>query len=68
MSASSAERKSTLFLPLADRIEITEIAAEPEGDTVLEAFDREQWHEETREEHPAENGQPAFAFVTLLRK
>ena len=57
-----------LFLPLADRIEITEIAADPEGDTVLEAFDREQWHEETREEHPAENGQPAFAFVTLLRK
>ncbi|MFM2410224.1 MAG: hypothetical protein RL481_1052 [Pseudomonadota bacterium] len=57
-----------LFLPLADRIELTEVALEPVGDTVMEAFDATVWKEAAREEHAAENGQPAFAFVTLLRK
>jgi dihydrofolate reductase len=57
-----------LFLPLADRIELTEVALEPKGDTVMEAFDKKVWKETAREEHAADNGQPAFAFVTLLRK
>jgi dihydrofolate reductase len=57
-----------LFLELADRIELTEIDAKPEGDTVLEAFDKKVWKEIAREKHAAENGAPAFAFVTLVRK
>jgi dihydrofolate reductase len=57
-----------LFLPLADRIELTEIAAEPDGDTRLEPFDRKAWKEISREKHAAENDTPAFAFITLLRK
>lgn len=56
------------FLPLADRIEWTEVAAEPQGDTSFPAFDRSEWAEAARQEHPAEGRIPGFAFVTLLRK
>jgi dihydrofolate reductase len=57
-----------LFLPRADRIELTEVAVSPEGDTVLEAFDAKIWSEISRVSNPAENGTPAFDFVTLVRK
>lgn len=57
-----------LFLPIADRIELTEIGAEPQGDTMMEAFDKKRWKETARIKHKAEGGQPAFAFVTLQRK
>jgi dihydrofolate reductase len=57
-----------LFLPMADRIELTEVALEPTGDTVLEPFDNKHWKETAREKHKAEGSQPAFAFVTLVRK
>jgi len=56
------------FLPHADRIEWTEVSAEPEGDTRFPDFDRSQWTETAREDHPAEGRAPGFAFVTLLRK
>ena len=56
------------FLPHADRIEWTEVAAKPEGDTRFPDFDRNQWVETAREEHPADGRSPGFAFVTLLRK
>jgi len=56
-----------LFLPLADRIELTEVHASPEGDTVMPPFDAAQWRELGREAHPAQDGQPAFSFVTLGR-
>jgi dihydrofolate reductase len=55
-------------LPSATRIELTEIDAEPEGDTFLPAFDPARWHETARETHPAEGDQPGFAFVTLVRR
>ena len=57
-----------LFLPLAARIELTEIHADPEGDTRFPAYDRAEWTESFRESHPAELGKPGFDFVTLLRK
>jgi dihydrofolate reductase len=56
-----------LFLELADRIELTEVELEPEGDTLIEPFDSKQWNEISREKHPADGSQPAFAFVTLQR-
>ena len=56
-----------LFLPLADRIELTEVHAEIVGDTVLPPFDPAHWREVARETHGAEAGRPAFAFVTLAR-
>ncbi len=57
-----------LFLPLADRIELTEVALEPAGDTVIDLPDPREWRELAREDHPAdEAGRPAYAFVTLAR-
>ena len=57
-----------LFLPLADRIELTEIAAEPDGDTSMAAFDKTDWQEVARETHAAEGNIPAHDFVTLVRR
>jgi dihydrofolate reductase len=57
-----------LFLPYADRIELTEVDAEPVGDTVLEPFDTAIWTENMRESHAADGDVPAYDFVTLLRK
>ncbi len=55
-------------LPLASRIELTEVDAEPEGDTLLPAFAEAEWRQVARAEHPPEAGRPGFAFVTLLRR
>jgi dihydrofolate reductase len=57
-----------LFLPLADRIELTEVAASPDGDTMLDAFDPKVWTEISRVMNPAEGTTPAFDFVTLARR
>lgn len=57
-----------LFLPLADRIELTEVYLAPAGDTRFPPLDRTDWHESHREAHPAEGRTPGFDFVTLLRK
>ena len=57
-----------LFLPLASRIELTEVLADFEGDIAME--DPRQtgaWLETAREEHPAEDGRPAFRFISLKR-
>jgi dihydrofolate reductase len=56
-----------LFLPLADRIEVTEVALSPDGDTRIDAFDKKVWNETGRIKHAADNGYPAFDFVTLQR-
>ena len=57
-----------LFLPLADRIELTEVLAEVEGDTAMADPRLEgAWREVAREDHAAEDRRPAFRFVTLDR-
>ena len=57
-----------LFLPLADRIELTEVALEPNGDAVIDAPAAADWREIARDDHPAdEAGRPAYSFVTLTR-
>jgi dihydrofolate reductase len=55
-------------LPLADRIELTEVHAAPTGDTHFPDFDRSEWAETFREAHSPEGKTPGFDFVTLLRK
>lgn len=55
-------------LPMADRIELTEVHASPPGDTRFPAFDRAEWSETFREAHPPEGKLPGFDFVTLVRK
>lgn len=57
-----------LFRTRADRIELTEIRAAPDGDTIVPAFTSEIWSEIAREAHGAEHERPAFDFVTLVRK
>ena len=56
------------FLPLADRIELTEIEAKPDGDTSMPIFDMTAWQEIARKSHKAEGDIPAHHFVTLVRK
>jgi dihydrofolate reductase len=57
-----------MFLPLAGRIELTEIHADIDGNTVMEDPRKTgPWSETAREDHPADAGRPAFSFVTLER-
>jgi dihydrofolate reductase len=49
-----------LFLPVADRIELTEVHLAPEGDTIVPAFGAE-WHEVAREDFEG------YSYVTLER-
>lgn len=50
---------------LCDRLEITEVDAEPEGDTFFPEIDPKIWRETERENHPAdEKNEFPFSFVT----
>ncbi|MGN6375253.1 MAG: dihydrofolate reductase [Sphingomonas sp.] len=55
-----------LFRDRADRVELTEIHAAPDGDTIVPPFD--DWREVAREDHAAEGDRPAYSFVTLERR
>jgi dihydrofolate reductase len=58
-----------LFLPLTDKIHLTEVHLEPEGDTFMAAPDPDVWHPELLPERwPAEGAFPAFRFTTLVRR
>lgn len=48
-------------LPQANRMILTEVKKEVDGDTFFPEFDREEWNEESREEHED------FDFVTYTR-
>lgn len=57
-----------LFLPLARRLELTEVLADSPGDTRIDdPRDGGQWRETFREDHPAADGRPGFRFLTLER-
>ncbi len=57
-----------LFLPLAHRIELTEVGLEPKGDAVIAYPDPAEWREVARDDHPSDDaGRPAYSFVTLTR-
>ncbi|WP_265564162.1 dihydrofolate reductase [Sphingomicrobium arenosum] len=57
-----------LFVPLAKRIELTELMIEPEGDTFLDdPREEEGWRMTACEEHAAEGDAPAHRFITLER-
>lgn len=57
-----------LFLPLADRIELTEVLAEVEGDTVMaDPRDSGRWREMACEDHLPQGQVPGFRFLTLDR-
>src|SRR3569832_424393 len=52
--------------PLANRVDLTEVHAEVEGDTRMPAFDRAVWKERAREDHVTADGL-RYSFVTLER-
>ena len=52
-------------LPRADRIELTEVHRDFDGDAHF-AFDRHDWHEIAREDRVAPDGL-AYSYVTLVR-
>jgi dihydrofolate reductase len=57
-----------LFLPLSDRIELTEVLGVVPGDTFIDdPRSSGEWRETFREDHPAQDGRPPFRFVTLER-
>ena len=49
-------------LPVADRLLITEVAGEPDGDTYFPEVDWSQWREASREQRDG------FAFVDYVRR
>jgi dihydrofolate reductase len=57
------------FLELADRLEITEVHATPQGDTRFPAIDAGQWQEVARAKHPpGPDDTAAFSYVTYRRR
>ncbi|MBX7248076.1 MAG: dihydrofolate reductase [Caulobacteraceae bacterium] len=56
-------------LPRATRIYLTEVEAEPEGDTLMPPFDETAFQEVRRESHPAgEKDDHPFTFRVLERR
>ncbi len=55
-----------VFRPLASRIEVTEIHEDFKGDTFMKPLGAE-WEVTAREDHQAQNGKPAYSFVTYHR-
>ena len=53
-------------LPLASRIELTQIAQHVEGDAVMPDFDRDVWREVKRE-GPLSQGALSYTYITLER-
>jgi dihydrofolate reductase len=57
------------WMATADRLEMTEVHAHPEGDTYLASIDAAQWEEVARLRNPASSGDSAdFSYVTYRRR
>ncbi|MBN9003496.1 MAG: dihydrofolate reductase [Rhizobiales bacterium] len=55
-------------MPFADRLEVTEVHASPEGDTRFAAIDPAIWRETARQRHGASADDSAdFSYVTYCR-
>jgi len=56
-------------LGLADRLYLTEVQADVEGDARFPEFDREAWQEVSREDHAATDTNPyPYSFLVLERR
>lgn len=55
-------------LALLDRMHLTLVHRDYEGDTYFPAFDKENWQETMREDFAATEDQPAYSFITLDRR
>jgi dihydrofolate reductase len=55
-------------MPLAERLEITHIHMQPEGNSLFPALDPTVWREAAREAHPAgPDDDAAYDFVSYLK-
>ena len=57
-----------LSLPLADRLYLTEVHMNPQGDAFFPEFDRKEWAETKREFHKAQPGESADYTITVLER
>jgi dihydrofolate reductase len=56
------------LMPLADRLEITHVHAQPAGDTYFPPIDATQWRAVVRSDHPAgPQDEASFSYVTYAR-
>ncbi len=63
------EQIFNLALPLTDRLIITEVNADIDGDTYFPEYDKNTFKEVTREDHKKDDKNPYdYSFVTLQRK
>jgi dihydrofolate reductase len=57
------------WMKIADRLEVTEVHAKPDGDTRLDPVDKAEWHEVARERHTKADGESAdYSYVTYRRR
>jgi dihydrofolate reductase len=57
------------WMDIADRLEVTEVHARPEGDTYFAAIDPAKWEEVARVRNPAGPDDSAeFSYVTYRRR
>jgi dihydrofolate reductase len=57
------------WMDIADRLEITEVHARPEGDTYLATIDPASWQQVARVRNPAGSDDSAdFSYVTYVRR
>ena len=57
------------WMDFADRLEVTEVHARPDGDTRLAAISQAEWEEVARQRHPAGPDDSAdFSYVTYRRR
>src|SRR5438270_2354338 len=68
VSVIGGARIFALFLPLADKIELTEVLAEVAGDTFIDdPRDNGSWRTTFSEDRQAADGRPSFRFLSLER-
>ena len=57
------------WMDVADRLELTEVHARPDGDTHFAAIDKTIWQEVARVRHPAgPDDSTDFSYVTYIRR
>lgn len=54
-------------LPIADRLYLTRVALQPEGDAWFPAFDESHWQRVERDDQPVIEAAPAHSFETWIR-
>lgn len=55
-------------LKQAERLYLTRVALNPEGDAWFPEFDEAEWRRDSREDHPAMAESPAYGFETWVRR